>query len=591
MDDPGLKSPSELSPPGSANRLDSWKEIAAYLKCSERTVRRWEKEGLPVHRHVHEKKASVYAFKSEIDAWWRNGGARLEEQALEESQAVSPRRWPWRVVALGAALVALTAIIIIGLRNWGGGTLATPPVRSLAVLPLENLSGDPGQEYFADGMTDELITNLAQISGLRVISRTSVMHYKGTKKPLAQIARELDVDAVVEGTVVRFGPRVRITAQLVHAPTDRHLWAGSYERDLRDVLVVQNEVAQAISDEVKVTLTPQEQKRLASARPVNPEAYELYLKGRYFMARYSADGIQRAIQYFNQAIEKDPNNALALAGLSVAYGAGHLATGWVGGGLVPPKEAAARARAAAEKALQVDETLGEAHAALATIKFDKDWDFAGAEREYQRAVALSPSSDQAHHGYSHYLAAMGRFDESLAESKLYLAVDPLSPAPNLHLGWHYLIARQYDQAIEQDRKAMEMDPNYAELHGQLALAYVAKNRYEEAIAEMQKAVALSQGGAGYVAALAYVQACAGRKAAAQKLLGQLLERSKRTYVPAYSIALIWTALGEKEKAFNWLQRAYAERSKQLVYLKVDSSLDPLRSDPRFQDIMRRVGIP
>jgi TolB-like protein/Tfp pilus assembly protein PilF len=455
----------------------------------------------------------------------------------------------------------------------------------LAVLPLENLSRDPEQEYFADGMTEALITDLAQISSLRVISRTSVMHYKGTRKTLPEIARELNVEGVVEGSVVRSGNRVRITAQLIHAPTDRHLWAQRYEQDMRDLLILQSETAHAIAGEIKAKLTPEEKARLTTTRTVNPEAHEAYLKGRYYFEKWSPEGTRKALDFFRKSIEIDPNFAPAYAGLADTY----LSGSDLG---LSPKEALSKARSLATKALELDPKLGEGHGSLATIKYENDWDFAGADREFKQAIQLSPSLGNAHHFYSHFLLGMGRFDESLLESQRFLELDPISPAPNLHLGFHYLVSRQYDQAIAQYLKTLQMDPNYAEAHQQLADAYLQRGRYADAIGELERARDLRGTSPSSTALLALAYAATGRKEEAQKLLAEL---QKQSQVSAYSVARVYAGLGDREASFAWLEKAYQEHSELVsaadISLKVDYRFDSLRSDPRFADLLRRIGFP
>ncbi len=495
---------------------------------------------------------------------------------------------------LAGALAGLVVVAVLwvalngGWRNRVLGRAAAPRIESLAVLPLVNYSRDVEQDYFADGMTDALIADLAQISALRVISRTSAMQYKGSKKPLPQIAQELNVDAVVEGSVQRSGNRVRILAQLIHGPTDTHLWAQSYERDLRDVLSLQSQLAQAIASEIKVTLTPREQAQLSLARPVNPEAHEAYLRGRYFWNKRTEEGFRRGTEYFNQAIEKDPNYALAYAGLAYTYSLmGHELYS-----LLDPRDAYPKANAAALRALKLDESLAEAHAVLGDVKFRYEWDWSGAEREYKRAIELNPSYTTAHQWYSHFLLPLGRAEESLAESKRALELDPLSLVINMHMGWHYLYARQYDQAIEQLRKTLDLDQDFLLAHLFLGQAYELKAMYAEAMAEFQKAIALSRGAPPNVAALGHLYAVSGKRDAARKVLEELKESSKRRFVPSYEIAVVYAGLGEKDQAFGWLQKAFEQRdSGWLVDLRVDPRFDLLRSDPRFADLVRRVGLP
>jgi TolB-like protein len=369
-----LREPS--SSPPSGDRLNSWKEIAAYLNCSESTVRRWEEEGLPVHRHLHKTKAAIYAYKTEIDAWWRDGHARLKEVEEPREGAFTARSRFWKTPWLWAGLavsfgIALVAGNLGGLRDRQLRKSPPPRIQSLAVLPLQNLSHDPEQEYFADGMTDALITDLAQIGPLRVISRTSSMQYKQTNKSLPEIARELNVDGVVEGTVQRSGDRVRITAQLIYGPSDKHLWARSYERDSRDVLALQQEVASAIADEIEIKVTPQKPIHLASAHPVNVQAHDSYLRGLQQLRSETPEDIERAIEYFQQAVTHDSNYALAYSGLADAY---HEQSTL----FRAPLEVLPKAKAAAVRAIELDDSLAEAHASLGYVKLEFDWDWSGA---------------------------------------------------------------------------------------------------------------------------------------------------------------------------------------------------------------------
>jgi TolB-like protein/DNA-binding winged helix-turn-helix (wHTH) protein/Tfp pilus assembly protein PilF len=513
----------------------------------------------------------------------------------DEVGARGDRRHNWRRLALAAAVLvgvvaALLALNVAGLRDrlltavGGRGTLPLPKIESIAVLPLENLSNDPAQDYFADGMTDELITNLGKVGALRVISRTSVMRYKGTKKPLPEIARELKVDALVEGTVLRSGNRVRVTANLLEANADRHLWAETYERDLGDVLTLQSEVAQAITNEIQIKVTPQEQARLASARSVNPEAYQLYLKGRYYAGRATKEGLEKGVQYFNQAIATDPSCALAYDGLADDY---WMADEWT----LSPRDAIPKAKEAAKKALELDDTLAEAHASLAVVNAFYDWDWAAAESEFKRSIELKPNYALAHEYYGWYLAMIGRTNEGIAESERSVELDPLSPEANSYLGYVLWVAHRDSQAIEQLRKTTDLDPNYWFAYEVLGLAYERQGQFPEAIAEVQKAVRLAGTIAEPTFGLARVYAVSGNRAEAQKLLDTLKERSKETYVSAYLIAVICAKLGERDQALAWLERAYQARSQFMILLRVDPSFDSLCSDPRFQALLRRMNFP
>jgi TolB-like protein/DNA-binding winged helix-turn-helix (wHTH) protein/Flp pilus assembly protein TadD len=500
---------------------------------------------------------------------------------LKASAAGVRRRWPlpWKISGLAVLLLAAGFMVLTLLQ-----IRQAAPIRSLAVLPLENLSGDPSQDYFSDGMTDELITELGQIGELRVISRTSVMTYKGARRPLPQIARELNVDAVVEGTVLRSGNRVRITAQLIRASTDKHLWAQSYEVELRDILALQKEVARSIAGQIRIKLNPNERTGLNHPRAVNPEAYEAYLKGRYFWNKRTAEGLQKAIGYFNQAIEKDPNYAQAYTGLADSYA---LMGDWEYG-VLPPAEAFPKAKAAAAKALALDNTLGEAHTSLAFVLDLFDWDWVAAEREYRQAVDLSPNYATAHQWYTWHLIVLGRTSEAIGEMRRAESLDPLSLIISADMADVLLIARRYDEAIRQSRKTMEMDPRFAVAHYQLGQAFVQKHRYAEGIAELRQAIGLSGGNKTFRSALAYAYAASGRRNEALEILNDLQNRLNNGFSSASEIALIYVGLDEKDRAMTWLEKAYGERFNPSVLMR--PCFDPLRSDTRFQDLLRRIGL-
>jgi len=506
-----------------------------------------------------------------------------DQVALAGLAAPKSRKWRprWTVTAV-ALLLGLTILTAWRLRS---NSRPISGIRSLAVLPLENLSGDASQDYFADGMTDELITDLAHISALRVVSRTSVVMYKGTRKPLPEIARELNVDAVVEGTVLRSGEQVRITAQLIQAPADKHLWAESYEGNLRDTLALQNQVARAIAEQIQIELTPHEQGVLKSARVVDPQAYEHYLRGRYFWNKRTADGLKKAIEYFNQAIEKDPNYAPAYSGLADTYA---LLGDWQYA-VMTPKEALPKAKAAAIKALELDSTLSEAHTSLAFCLDGFDWDLESAGREFRRAIELNPGYATAHHWYAWHLSLLGQYSEAISEMRKAENLDPLSLIINADLAELLLIARSYDQSIEQSRRTIEMDPGFGLAHNQLAQAYLQKQMDNEAIAELQKAIQLSGGSPICTANLARAYAASGRRDEAVQLMNDLKKRSNPGYSHASEIAMIYAALGDKDQAMSWLEKGYEERFNPGVLLR--PGFDPLRSDPRFQDLLHRIGLP
>ena len=497
--------------------------------------------------------------------------------------APKPRLWLTRWVIVALTLVLILPILFVLLLRSRGRVPAG--IRSLAVLPLDNLSGDASQNYFADGMTDELITDLAQISALRVISRTSVMAYKGARKPMPQIARELNVDAVVEGTVLHSGDQVRITAQLIEASTDKHLWSQSYEGEFRDTLALQKRVAREIADQIRINLTPQEQAALKNVRVVNPEAYESYLKGRYFWNKRTADGLKAALAYFNQAIEEDPKYAQAYSGLADTYA---LLGDWQYA-VMTPKEAFPKAKAAAIKALELDSALGEAHNSLAFVLDGFDWDFDSAGKEFRRAIELNPGYATAHHWYAWHLSLLRRYDEAIAEMRKAENLDPLSLIINADLAELLVLAHSYDESIQQSRKTIEMDPNFALAHNQLAQAYLQKHMYDKAVAELQKAVQLSGGSPTSIANLARAHVLSGNRSEAEKLLSDLKKRSNPGYSNASEIAMIYASLGDTDQAMSWLEKGYEERFNPGVLLR--PGFDPLRSDSRFQNLVHRIGLP
>jgi TolB-like protein/DNA-binding winged helix-turn-helix (wHTH) protein/tetratricopeptide (TPR) repeat protein len=505
------------------------------------------------------------------------------------NQQLNRRRIAISVVAvLAAAAVAALAIHYSGRVN--SGTTGRPGAKqstSLVVLPLENLSGDKDQDYFADGMTDELIANLAKIRSLRVISRSTAMAYKATRKPLSEIARELQVDAVVEGTVLREGSRVRITAELVQVSTDHHLWAETYESQMGDVLALQNRVSSAIVNEIRINLTPEDRARLAKNPAIAPEAYENYLKGRFYWNKRSDENLMKAIGYFERATHQDPDYALAYAGLSDCYAI----IGATIFGTMPVAEAAPKAREAARRALDIDPALAEAETSLATLKFNYDWNWAGAEEGFQRAIQLNPSYATAYQRYSLYLMAMGRFQDGFGQINKARELDPLSISINFSLGWRLYMARQYDRAIEQLHNTLEMDPSYELPHLVVGQAYEQKGAFALAIPELRKAVDLSHGTPLMVSALAHAYAREGNKEEAEKLLADLVRQSKKQYVSPYYFAVVYVGLGENEKAMEWLEKAFADRSNGLVFMRVEPELDSLRSDPRFLALQQKLKLP
>lgn len=459
------------------------------------------------------------------------------------------------------------------------------PRPALAVLPFENVSRDSEQDYFVDGMTEALISDLAKIGGLKVISRTTVMRYKATTKSLPEIARELNVDAVVEGSVLRVGERVRITAQLIQAATDEHLWAQSYDRDLRDVLKLHSEVARTIAQEIKVTLTPKEHARMVEARPVNPEAYQAYLKGRFHWNKRTPDGLQKAVEYFEQAVSLDPDWPLGYAGLADAYLGMSI---WAS---MRPGEAIPKARAAAAKALEMDESLAGAHATMAFIATLYDWDSPTAEREYQRALALSPNYATAHQWYAQHLTITSRHDAAIKEISKAQEFDPLALIIGANVGCVHYFAGDLEQAETRLRKTLEFGPDFAYAHQVLTMTLFLQGRFAEAITEAREAVRLSNNEPLCAATLGYVCAKAGQPEEARRILDELAARSTEAYIAPTFLALVHAGLGERDRMFEWFERAYKERDVWLRDTLIDPLLTPMRTDPRFTDLVRRVGLP
>jgi TolB-like protein len=495
-----------------------------------------------------------------------------------------------RWLAAAACVVGVTAILIA--LNVGGMWdrfvgKPVPSIESIAVLPLENLSGDPEQEYFADGMTEALITELSKIGTLKVISRTSAMLYKDSEKPLPEIAEELNVEAVVEGSVFRTGDRVRVTAQLVHAATDKYLWAENYDRDLRDILALYSEVARGIAAEVQVKLTAQEERIFARVRSVDPEAHEAYLWGNYFFNRASDEAWRRAIDYYEQAIEKDPRYAPAYSSLALTlallpYYPRISAPS-------PPEKFYPRAREAAQAAIELDDTLATAHIALGLTGLAYEWQWMAAEREFQRAIELEPGSAEAHIWYGLYLVFMGRGEGGIAKGRRAVEVDPLSLPANTWMGAILYMARRYEEAIKQLKKVLDMEPNFEQAHNWLYLTYVEQERYQDALAVLPKWRDLADHSRpiNHSPRYARLNALWGKREEALSILSS----PEWSNWPPWTRAVVYGALGEKDEAFRLLDQAHDERSPFLAGAKVDPRLDPLRDDPRFQDLLRRMNFP
>jgi TolB-like protein/Tfp pilus assembly protein PilF len=506
---------------------------------------------------------------------------RYTETGAGASPSRPSRALAWKLLSLGLVLV------LAGYAAWNliPRQRTLPAIHSLAVLPLKNLSGDASQDYFADGMTDELIAHLGQIGTLRVISRTSAMTYKDDHKPLTDIARELNVEAVVEGSVLRAGDRVRIIAQLIQVPADTHIWAQTYEGDLRDTLALQSSVARSIAEQIRGTLKPQEQAALAKTRTVNPEAYEAYLKGRYFWNKRTGDGLKRAIEYFNRAIESDPDYAEAYSGLADAYA---LSGDWEYG-ILSPEVAFREAKAAAGKALALDKNLGEAHTSLAFALDLYGWDWKTAETEYRQAIKLNPSYATAHLWYAWHLILMGQTSEGISELRAAESLDPLSLIIGADMADALCIAHQFDEAIRQSRKTLEMDPHFAVGHYELGQALEQRQMYDEAIAEFQKAIEISGHSGIFDSSLAHAYAASGRRDQAAKIAVDIESGNDHNPSPEANIALIEVGMGDPDQAMTWLDKAYNARFNPSILLR--PAFDPLRSDPRFKNLLRRIGLP
>jgi eukaryotic-like serine/threonine-protein kinase len=508
------------------------------------------------------------------------------------SEPIYPRseRQPWlrrnlRILALTAVVAAL---VIAALALYLSRT-RSEAIDSIAVLPFTNVSNDPGTEYLSDGITESLINSLSQLPNLKVISRGSVFRYKlhdpkATPPDPRAVGLELNVSAVLTGRLVEREGNLSISAELVDVRNDRQIWGDHYNRRLVDILAVQEEISREISEKLRSKLTGEQQQRLVKHYTEDTEAYQVYLKGRYHWNKRTAEGMSKAVEYFQQAIERDPNYALAYAGLADCY---NLQTIYSG---VPPKDAFPRGKAAAIKALAVDDALAEAHTALAYLKQVYEHDLEGADAEFKRAIELNPSYATAHQWYGEYLTMIGRLDEALAEKKKAQEFDPLSLVINTTVGWTLYFAREYDQAIAIYQKALELDPNFFRAHLFLGQAYEQKGMYTNAIGEFEKAVSLSKQSTEALGALGHAYAVSHKRGEAQKIIADLKETSSLKYVDSYSIAIIYAGLGEKDQALAWLERGYEERSYFSLYAKVDPVFDGIRSDPIFASLTRQMGL-
>jgi serine/threonine protein kinase/Tfp pilus assembly protein PilF len=542
-----------------------------------------EKE--PGHRYQRAGEVRAILEAAQFDPNSSLATSSSTPPALETKPIVASRRtrMVWTVGLLTAILAAGLIALTVGSIRRSHALKSSPHLQSLAVLPLDNLSGDPSQQYFADGMTDELITDLAQISGLHVISRTSAMQYKDSKKSLPQIAKELNVEGVIEGTVERVGDRVRIRAQLIDAATDRHVWAKSYERALSDILAMQDEVARGIASEIQVALTPAERARLTSARAVNPQAHDALIRGLYLDNQGET---QKGFDSVRQAVAMDTGYAAAHAALAQFY----IELG--SNSALSPEQAFPKAKSEALRAVELDENLGEAHEALAELHHYYDWDFAAADREYQRALELKPGDAHILTKYAYFLCHMGKHDDAIRDSKRAQDLDPLSLLirTNLAVMLHY--ARRYDDAIAQYRNVLELDPRgTTEARFQLARVYMTKRMFPEAIAEIARMRATNPSDVNLMSLLVMAYGFEGKTKEATKLIYELKGKRRREYLRPYILAEDYAALGEKNEAMDWLEKAYEERDDWINWINVDPNLDALRSEPRFATLLRRVGFP
>ena len=573
-------------------RLDSWKEIAAYLNRDVTTVQRWEKrEAMPIHRHLHDKRGSVYALTGELDAWVRSRRfpADETEPAPEQEAPSSPPNLPpapapriW--FAVGALLcLGLAVAAWLSFRHRPSAA-ALPRIRSIAVLPLRNISQDPGQEYLADGITDALIGRLSEIHDLRVTSHTSVMRFRNPQQSVPEIARALGVDAVVEGSVLREGSRIRVTAQLIRAATDEHFWSITYDRELRDVLSLESDLAQLIAAKVEVTATGQERQRLAASRPVEPEIYESYLKGQFALSQGNGRAdIDQSIRHFEDAIDKDGTFAPAYLGAAAAWNA--LGTVFMG---VAPQQTRPQVIALARQALALDPDLIGAHVLLANV-LQEEWQWAAAESEYKRALDLNPNDAPANAGYAFWLSCQGRLDESVTWIRRARALDPTGVSGD-QVAHIYFMAHRFDEAIRESNSVLAIEPNNGFSLMNLGFSLIANNQPADAIPVLDKAVALSKGSPAATGVLIRAYAHAGRRNDALRLLEKLKQRRKSGYIPAAAFVNAYLGLGDTEQAFYWLDQAYREQSNILQFLKTHPFFDPIRSDPRFADLVRRVGL-
>ncbi len=551
-------------------------------KLGEIIEKALEKDRDVRYQHASDLRADLKRLKRDTDSGRSASVAAGLSRQGEAGGVKPPLQWRWKWIATGTAVLILGALVATSLHFLPGRGKA---IDSIAVLPFANASGDPNTEYLSDGITENLINSFSQLPKLRVVPRSRVFRYKGKETDPEKIGRELNVRAVLTGRVTQRGDSLNIQTELVDVAADSQLWGRQYNRKFSEIISVQEEIAKEVSEKLRLRPTGEEQKRLTRRYTENPEAHQLYLKGRYVWNRRTAQTLQRAAEYFQQAIDKDPGYALAWAGLADCYALYSFY------GVLSPEEAFPKAKEAAAKALEIDDTLAEAHASLVLVKRVYDWDWPGVEREFKRTIELNPNYGSAYRWYGEYLQAMGRLDESLPMMKRAEEIEPLSLVTSTSVGLQLYLARQYDQAIEQLRKTLDMDANFPTAHLFLGFAYEQKGMFEEAIAEIQKGSSLSEGDPTMAGALGHAYAVSGRKDRAQNVLVELKQLSRQRYVAPFEIAVIHIGLGDKDQTFEWLEKAYRDHSPWLVFLKVDPRFDSLHGDSRYRDLRRRMGLP
>src|SRR5882762_5432531 len=548
-------------------------------KLEEIITKALEKDRKLRYQNAADLRTDLARLKRDTDSSRSVVGAPSAEAPIQSRW--SPKAGLWVAAILLVAAFAGAGWFYRSRVN-GGET-----IDSVAVLPFVNASADPNTEYLSDGITESLINSLSQLPHLKVMSRDSAFMYKGKDTDARTIGQALGVRAVLKGRVMQRGDSLSISTELVDARDNSHIWGQQYDRKLADVIALREEIAKEMTTALRVRLSGEDEKRMAKSYTANPEAYQDYLKGRYWSNKTTEEGFSKGIEYFQQAISKDPTYALAYSGLSDSYSLRGVY------GFAAPKETYPRANEAALKALEIDDTLAEAHTSQAVIKTFYDWDWAGAEKEFRRSIELNPGYAPAHYYYGAAFRNLGRLDEAIAEQRRALDLDPLSLIYNRGLGITFYVARRYDQAIDQEKKTLELDQNYLSTYRSLGFAYVQKSMYKEGIAELEKGLVISPDNTAALSELGYAYAMAGRKAEAQKVLDQLNKLSKQKYVSAGLRAIIYVGLGDKDKAFEWLEKGYEER---VVFgdatddIKVDPIFDPLRSDPRFADLLRRMNL-